>query len=127
VALGLGRQRVEQRAADALAARLLPDVDAVLADAVVHAAIGVRADAREAEHATVLVVGDEERQAGLEPRADVRRLARARLERGLAFGDAGVVERRDRVGVARLGGADGDQGLRALMIADPACWWTRGR
>jgi hypothetical protein len=74
----------------------------------------------------VFLLGDQERQARLEPRADLGRLARARLERGLALFDADVVEGRDRVGVARLGGADGDQGwgLRARTMAEEACVCT---
>jgi hypothetical protein len=91
----------------------------VLADAAVDAAIRVRAHPREAEHAAVGVLGDEEGEARVEPFEDLRRLARAGLEGRLALGDPGVVERGDRLGVGRMGGAD-RQGLRARMMADPA-------
>jgi hypothetical protein len=125
VALGLVGQRVEEAAAEALSAGLATDVDTVLADAAVDAAIRVGAHPREADHAPIVALGDEERQARLEPGEDLRRLARAGLEGGLALGDPDVVERGDRLGVGRLSGADGGQGLRARMIADPAAAWTR--
>src|SRR5215218_1035610 len=100
-----GRAQLEQqRAPDAAAAGGGRDVDAVLADAAVDAAVGVLAHAREALDAG-RSLGDHERQPVLEPRRDVGLRARVGLERGLALRDALVVDRGQRRYVGRSRGA----------------------
>jgi hypothetical protein len=121
-------QRVEQLPAQALPTDLAADVDAVLADALVDAAIGVRADAGEADDAPVDVLGDEEGEAGLEPGADLGWVAQAGLERRLALDDPEVVEGGDGLRIGGLGGPYCDrrlQGLRARTMAEAACGCTR--
>jgi hypothetical protein len=104
-ALGLLAQRLEQPPADAAALRRAGDVDGVLADALVDAAVRVRAHAAEADD-LVAGDGDHERQPFRQPLLDLRGLARARLERREPARDPLVVDRHDGGGVVRGGGPD---------------------
>jgi hypothetical protein len=126
--LRLGGQRVEQPSAQTLPSGLAADVDAVLADAVIDAAIGVGAHAGKADDAPAGDLGDEEGQPGLKPGADLVGVAQARLERRLALDDPEVVEGCDGVRIGGLGRPDRDrrpQGLRARTMAEAACGCTR--
>src|SRR3954447_8095937 len=70
-------ERVEQPAPDAAAAGARIDVDPVLSDALVDAAIAVRAHTRPADDAIAVVEGDEEGKLGVEPGTHVGRRARS--------------------------------------------------
>ena len=124
-ALGLGRELVEQAPAEPQPARCSVDVHGVLANAGVEGPVRVRRDAREAHDASVAVLGRQEGQRVVEPRADLGRVARARLERRLALGDACVVDRGDGRRVAETRRADGhghrstSTGLAGLSICTP--------
>lgn len=81
------------------------DVDGVLADAVVDAAVGVGAGSCPSDYVAVLDC-DDEWLAVLDPALDLVDRARRGLERGYTFGDPGVVNLGYAFQVARLGGAD---------------------
>src|SRR5215212_7657549 len=100
--LGLGRERLEQGAADTAPARRARDVDGVLADAVVHAPVAVLAGARPPEHLAVVLGDDKRRRAVAGPPEDVLGRARRGLEGGDAVLDPLVVDGRDGGGVGGL-------------------------
>src|ERR1700733_9459242 len=108
------------------------DVDGMLADPLVYAAVGVGAGPRPAEHLAVIDRHDE-RPAIFDPALDVLGRPKPGLERRDTLGDAGVVDLGHAFKVAGLGGANGqlvaehchERSLRARMIAAPACSCTR--
>ena len=102
--LGGFGERIEQLDTHTLPASAGSDVDRVLAHVGVGAPGRVGGDAGEAEDRLLVVDGDKERAAFLQPARDLVGPPRPRLERRLALGDAVVVDRGDGVRILRLGG-----------------------
>src|SRR5215211_4299229 len=97
-ALALLDQRRERRPPQASSAVRARDIDREVADTRVYVACPIRVRRRPRRHGTAFI-GDDERDAVLEPRRDVRGRARLRLERRQSVVDALVVDLRDPRGV----------------------------